>query len=66
MVISNGTPAVLQNRKLLDFLSELFPGRENNSEFLPFNKNRSKLSEFPSKPCSGRENNSEFRSVEPK
>jgi hypothetical protein len=31
--ISDGIPAVPQNRKLSEFLSEPFRGRENNSEF---------------------------------
>jgi hypothetical protein len=33
MVISDGIPAVPQNRKLSEFHSEPFRGRENNSEF---------------------------------
>jgi hypothetical protein len=66
MVISDGIPAVPRNRKFSEFRSGPFRGRENNSEFRPWNKNRSKFSEFLSKPFSGRENNSEFRSVEQK
>jgi hypothetical protein len=34
MVISDGIPAVPRNRKLSEFLSEPFRGRENDSEFL--------------------------------
>jgi len=34
MVISDGIPAVPQNRKFSEFRSEPFRGRENNSEFL--------------------------------
>jgi hypothetical protein len=33
MGISEGIPAVLQNRKLSEFRSEPFRGRENNLEF---------------------------------
>ncbi len=33
MVILDGIPAVPQNRKLSEFHSEPFRGRENNSEF---------------------------------
>ena len=33
MVISDGIPVVLRNRKLSEFLSEPFCGRGNNSEF---------------------------------
>jgi hypothetical protein len=51
MVISDGIPAVPQNRKPSEFHSEAFRGRENKSE-------------FRSEPFRGRENNSEFRSVE--
>jgi hypothetical protein len=43
MVISDGIPAVLWNRKLLEFLSEPFCGRGNNSEFRSMEQNRSKL-----------------------
>jgi hypothetical protein len=43
MVISDGIPAVPRNRKLSEFRSEPFRGRENSSE-------------FRSEPFSGREN----------
>ncbi len=33
MVFSNRIPAFLWNKKLSEFRSELFQGRENNSEF---------------------------------
>jgi hypothetical protein len=33
MGISDGIPAVMRNRKLSEFRSEPFLGRENNSEF---------------------------------
>jgi hypothetical protein len=33
MVISDGIPAVPQNRKFSEFRSKRFRGRENNSEF---------------------------------
>jgi hypothetical protein len=62
MVSSDGIPAVPRNKKLPEFRSEQFRGREKCSEFRTGNKNSSKLSEF----LHGRENNSEFLSVEQK
>ncbi len=38
MVISDGIPAVPQNRKFSEFRSEPFSGRENNSEFRSLDK----------------------------
>ncbi len=55
--------AVPRNRKLSEFRSEPFRGREKCSEKVQWNKDRSKLSEFSSKPFRGREKWSEFRSV---
>jgi hypothetical protein len=43
-----GTKIEAKRSKLSELPSELFHGRENNSEFLLWVKNRSKLSEFPS------------------
>jgi hypothetical protein len=53
--------------KVSEFPSELFSGRENNSEFcsVPCNKNRSKLSEFLSQPFHGRET-TQSKTLQPK
>ena len=64
MFCSGGILAVPQNRKLSEFRSEPFLGREKCS--VQLDKNRSKVSEFHSEPFRGRENNSKFCSAEQK
>jgi hypothetical protein len=66
MVCSHGIPTVPRNRKLSEFHSKPFYGREKSSEFRTVKQNRRKLSEFRSKPFCGGENNSEFSSVKQK
>ncbi len=65
MVIYDGIPAVLRNRKSRNSVPNPSTEEKTTRNSVPLNKNRSKLSGFPSEPFSGRENNSEFRSVEP-
>jgi hypothetical protein len=66
MVISDGIPAVLRNRKLSEFRSEPFCGRENDLNSIPLNRNRSKLFNFCSKAFRKRKTSSESPKIEEK
>jgi hypothetical protein len=67
MVCSDRILAVPLNRKLSEFHSKLFRGREKNAQnSVPWNKNWSKLLEFRSEPFHVREKCSEFSTLEQK
>jgi hypothetical protein len=64
MVISEGIPAVLRNRKLSEFRSEPFRGRENDLNSVPMNRNGSKLLNFCSRAFRKRKTSSESPKIE--